>query len=375
MDTNISVELNKRDTIQNKALEIAKLHHRCGLAVSMGVGKTYIGLQHMDWYLKEVNSDARFLIVAPKRSIFSSWFDDMDKFGMSYLKDRVTVTTYLSLNKQNLEYDVLYLDECHSLLYTHMLWLKSFGNRILGLTGTPPRYKHSEKGEMVDSFCPIVFTYITDHAVHDNILNDYRIIVHSVNLNRLKTHVVKTSKATFTTSEYDNYKYWSDRLSNSKTAYEEKFCRISRMRAVMEYRSKENYALKLADTIEDKCIIFCNTKEQAERLCKHTYHSSNPESEDNLKLFKDGIIDRLACVLQLNEGVNIPKLKNAIILHAYGNERKSAQRIGRVLRLNPDEIATVHVLKYPKTVDATWVSKALQDFDQSKIIHRDVHDN
>lgn len=371
----IPLPKTKRDTIQQEALEAAKKHKRCGLAVSMGVGKTYIGLLHMDWYLKEINPDAKFLVVAPKKSIFTSWYDDMDKFRMSYLKDRVKVTTYLSLNKQNLEYDVLYLDECHSLLYSHMLWLKSFSNRILGLTGTPPRYRHSEKGEMVADFCPIVYNYITDSAVDDNILNDYRIIVHSVNLNKLSTHPVKTAKTSFMTSEYENYKYWSERLNKAASAYEEQFCRIARMRAIMDYRSKERYALKLADTIEGKCIIFCNTKEQAERLCKHTYHSSNADSEENLRLFKDGKIDRLACVLQLNEGINIPELKNAIILHAYGNERKSPQRIGRVLRLNPDEVATVHILRYPGTVDATWVSKALMDFDQTKITYRDVHNN
>lgn len=366
---------SKRDTVQEVALEVAKTHKRCGLAISMGVGKTYIGLLHMDWYLKEINPDARFLVVAPKRSIFNSWFDDMDKFRMSYLKDRVKVTTYLSLLKQSLEYDVVYLDECHSLLYSHVFWLNSFRNRILGLTGTPPRDYSSEKGEMVRKYCPIVYSYVTDDAVEDNILNDYRIIVHSVNLSKLSTHKVKTAKMEFMTSEHDNYKYWSDRVYNSSNPKEEQFCRIARMRALMEYQTKERYAAKLLKDIEGKCIIFCNTKEQAERMCKHSYHSSNPDSEANLEMFKEGTIDRLSCVLQLSEGVNIPGLKNAIILHAYGNERKSAQRIGRVLRLNPDEVATVHVLRYPGTIDVKWVDRALEDFDRSKITLRDVYNS
>ena len=33
---------------------------------------------------------------------------------------------------------------------------------------------------MVNQFCPIKFTYITDDAVDDDILNDYRIIVHKM---------------------------------------------------------------------------------------------------------------------------------------------------------------------------------------------------
>ena len=55
-------------------------------------------------------------------------------------------------------------------------------------------------------------------------------------------------------------------------------------------------------------------------------------------------------------------------MHSYGNERKSSQRIGRLLRLNPDDCATIHILCYKGTVDEKWVTAALKDFDSSKII-------
>ena len=89
---------------------------------------------------------------------------------------------------------------------------------------------------------------------------------------------------------------------------------------------------------------------------------------DNLIDFKNGVINKLSCVLQLNEGVNIPKLKSGIIMHAYGNERKSAQRIGRCLRLSPNETAVIHILCYMGTVDETWVKGALEGFSDEKII-------
>jgi superfamily II DNA or RNA helicase len=69
--------------------------------------------------------------------------------------------------------------------------------------------------------------------------------------------------------------------------------------------------------------------------------------------------------------VNIPDLKQGIIMHAYGNERKSSQRIGRLLRLNPDDTAIVHILCYVDTVDEKWVRDALENFDQSKIMWKD----
>ena len=90
-------------------------------------------------------------------------------------------------------------------------------------------------------------------------------------------------------------------------------------------------------------------------------------------MFKEGKIDKLSTVLQLNEGVNIPNLKQGIIMHAYGNERKAAQRIGRLLRLNPDDKAIVHILCYMDTIDEKWVKEALENFDQSKIVWKDFN--
>jgi hypothetical protein len=77
--------------------------------------------------------------------------------------------------------------------------------------------------------------------------------------------------------------------------------------------------------------------------------------------------------MQLNEGVNVPNLRAGIILHSYGNERKANQRIGRLLRLNPTETSTVHILCYAGTVDEKWVKEALKDLDQEKIMFYDVN--
>jgi superfamily II DNA or RNA helicase len=140
------------------------------------------------------------------------------------------------------------------------------------------------------------------------------------------------------------------------------------MKAMMEYPSKERYAKLLFNDISSKCILFANTQAQADRLCKYSYHSNNSESEENLQMFKEGQISKLSTVLQLNEGINIPNLKQGIIMHAYGNERKASQRIGRLLRLNPDDKAIVHILCYVNTIDEKWVKDALEEFDQTKIV-------
>lgn len=182
--------MSKRESIQQEALDMAVKHKRCGLGISMGVGKTLIGLKYIDNF-RATNLHLKVLVVAPKLSIFESWKDDAGKFNISIAN--VEFTTYLSLNKFNPnDYDMLVLDECHSLLYTHEIFLANFTGRILGLTGTPPRYAKSEKGEMVSKYCPVKYKYITDDAVDDDILNDYRIIVHKMPISTRNNMLVET---------------------------------------------------------------------------------------------------------------------------------------------------------------------------------------
>lgn len=365
------MEQTKREEIQQLALQATKNKHRCGLGVSMGVGKTLIGLLHME---EEFKLGARdFLVVAPKLSIFATWKEEAYKFGLEHLLVHIKFTTYRSISKQTTAYDCVYLDECHNLLSTHENYLLFYPGKILGLSGTPPRHDKSDKGKIVNTYCPIVYSYITDDAVEDDILNDYRIIVHLLPLSTARTHKVKTKKGFFMSSERDNYEYWTKQLEGF--GFNKDRTRIMRMKAIMEYETKERYAKHLLQHVDDKCIVFCNTTEQADRVCSNSYHSKNKDSEENLDKFKRGDFNCLSAVVQLNEGVNIPNLKYGIIMHAYSNERKSAQRIGRLLRLNPDQTAYIHILAYKDTVDTDWVISALGDLDQSKIKYRDAKYN
>ncbi|BCV01507.1 MAG: hypothetical protein CM15mV42_1900 [uncultured marine virus] len=60
-----------------------------------------------------------------------SWLDELMKMSLTNkLIDHIEFVTYLSLNKKDpSEYDIVYLDECHSLLYTHQMFLAKFEGR------------------------------------------------------------------------------------------------------------------------------------------------------------------------------------------------------------------------------------------------------
>ena len=368
----------KKQALQDHVLAVIKGRRLAGAAVAMGVGKTLIGLRDMARILPESQLPGTitkpFLVAAPTQAILDSWPQEAQKFGLTHLLDQINFTTYRSLSKTLSQghYHKLYLDECHALKDSHEPELKAHVKRkksILGLTGTPPVQQDSEKGRLVATYCPMVIDYTTDEAVLAGLLNDYRLVVHRLPLSTVRDYQLTfKSGSQFTTSERESYYYWSGRLANAaQDALPIEQLRLLRMQALMHYPGKGRYMAHLASQFTEKVLLFTCNQQQAEQQATHTYHSKNKDSLANLGKFNTGEIQRLACVAQLSEGVNIPNLRVGIIWHAFGNERKAAQRIGRLLRLNPDQVATVHLLMYQDTIDEQWVDRALAAFDPAKI--------
>jgi superfamily II DNA or RNA helicase len=374
----------RKQALQDQVLATIQGRRLASIALTMGLGKTLIGLRDMDRLLTtgklpDQVAGKPFLVAAPTQAILDSWPQEAHKFGLAHLLDHLEFTTYRSLGKALAAgpYQKLYLDECHALKDSHEPGLKAHVAKkrsILGLTGTPPAQANSEKGRLVATYCPIVVDYTTDEAVLAGLLNDYRLVVHRLPLRTERDYVLTTkSGSQFTTSERENYHYWSKRLANAdQDQLPIETLRILRMQALMNYPGKGHYMRYLADQQTEKVLLFTCNQQQAEQQAAHTYHSKNKHSQANLAKFNAGDIQRLACVAQLSEGISIPNLRVGIIWHAFGNERKAAQRIGRLLRLNPDQTATVHLLLYQDTIDEHWVRQALAAFDPAKISYVDA---
>ena len=354
----------KRDEIQEQCLREILKHERCSAQVGMGIGKTKISI---DYLATLYTGTLKVLVIVPKLSIMQSWKDEIEKFNFDYLLGHIKFSTYLSLNKQDTDYDVVILDEAHNVVPRHVQYLDKHKGKILGLSGTLPKYEHSDKYRIINHYCPKVFEYNIDEAIDDLILNDYKIIVHSVDLGTAKDFKVKN----WSTSEAAAYKYWTDRIRSAVSPKQQQIMQIMRMKTMMEFKSKPIYAKKLFDSITDKCIIFANTQAQADYLCPHSYHSKNDSSKANLEMFINNKILKLAAVNQLSEGVNIPGLKQAIVLHSYsGSSPRSNQKLGRILRLSKDEVATLHILMHRDTVDTKWVSSVLDSFNETRVFYK-----
>jgi superfamily II DNA or RNA helicase len=165
----------RKQALQDQVLALIQDQCLAGIALTMGLGKTLIGLRDMDRLLAagqfpDQAAGKHFLVAAPTQTILDSWSQEAQKFGLAHLLDHIEFTTYRSLAKALAAgtYQKLYLDECHALKDSHEPGLKAHAAKkrsILGLTGTPPAQANSEKGRLVATYCPIVVDYTTDEAV------------------------------------------------------------------------------------------------------------------------------------------------------------------------------------------------------------------
>jgi superfamily II DNA or RNA helicase len=360
------IEQTIRDKIQLESLnEITK--YRCsGLNLSVGLGKTKVGLM----YIEKTQGDV--LIVVPKLDIIKSWTDDAIKFSMEHIIDRCTFVTYRSLLKYDpSSFSTVILEEAHNTKSTHEPFLSKFKGNILGLTGTPPKKGFGEKGEMMMKYYPIRYSYTTDQSVDNDILNDYRINVYFMPLSKEKNIKVNMKSGKhFFTSERDQYNWITNELDKPLRPKDKMFKTIQRLNLLKQFQTKLKYIKQLLKTIpeDEKVLIFSNTIEQAEMLCEHSHHSGRPKDCNNLELFNQGVITRLSAVEQLSEGINIKDLKHVIILHTYSSHSpKQKQKFGRAMRLSKDQTSTTHILCYSDTVDEYWVKDNLKNYNQSKI--------
>jgi len=353
--------------LQDKALQIIGNQYNIGLDIGTGGGKTLLGLRHMN---NLFHNSVSFLVLVPKTSIQNDWIREAKTHGYEHLLSYITFANYRSIKKQSLDHNWAYADECHSLKYSHAEWLDSYrlnGGKLLGLSGTYPK-RQGEKLEMCNTYCPKIFSYDINQAIDEGMLNNYKIYVHMLKLSHHHTIIKKKKNGgIWKTSETKDYKYWCNKINNTENQSNKMMLRILRMKAMQQYPTKIEYTKSILKKIDHKAIIFTTTQKQADELCKYSYHSNNKDSEKNLKMFSEGKIYRLSCVEQLSEGKTIPKLKVGIITHAYSNDTKTRQKIGRFLRLSPEETAIIHILCYEETIDSHWIKSALSTFKQHQI--------
>ncbi len=361
--------MNKREEVQKLATEAIISNNYTGIYfLAPRTGKSKIVLDSFK------NLTKRILITAPYDTIIDSWNSEIVKWNYQYLD--IKIINQRSLDKvKPTDYDLICCDEVHSLSTKQQEHLKLLGIPYFGITGS---LSDSTLKELKKNLGLIVkFNYTLEQAIADKIISDYRINIITCNLDDTDKYIVGgTKKSPFMTTELKHYQYltkqferfrilaWNDpKYNNIKMNY-------ARLRSQLLYtcKTKLDIAKKLIDKRE-RVLVFTTLTDVANKLCEYSYHSKSVGNE--LKLFSNKEINKVAVVSMVSMGVTLQDLKNAICHQLQSSEELAIQKLLRTMNFDFGKDAEIDIILVNNSVDEQWCKKAMLGFDESKINYID----
>ncbi|MBV9209453.1 MAG: DEAD/DEAH box helicase family protein [Acidobacteria bacterium] len=351
---------------QEQAIAEWKKRERCGVVIlPTGAGKSLVA----QMAIEQIGRSA--LVIVPTIDLMNQWYDlllssfdaEVGLIGGGYFETgALTVTTYASafrfMERLGNQFGLIIFDECHHLpsnifRYAAEMAIAPFR---LGLTATPER-ADGEDHLLEELIGPIVYRREAQEMAGEY-LADYTVVRVHVELSRDERARYESERAIFR-------KFLDDkRISLSSLRGWQMFIVASARsedgrRAMMAYRESKRIALGteaklrvLSDLLvrhkRDRVLIFTAENEMVYRISQNflipaiTHQTGVKERREWLEAFNQGEVLALATSKVLNEGVNIPEASVAIILSGSGSSREHIQRLGRILRKQPDKEATLY---------------------------------
>jgi superfamily II DNA or RNA helicase len=352
------------------------------LAIATGGGKTKTSLIAATRLHREIKRPLLLVVAVPTEPLLNQWRGDLEEFApetdivmpslaggpkkrtsllnrvlLSHLVadgNHVTIilTTFnllgeaefqnaLSLGLGSNPDAMLIGDEVHGLGAEGFIGDPPlFFNYRLGLSATPDRYEEEETNKLVDYFGAIVHTFTLPQAQLAGALVGYRYRI--------------TRVAELTHAEVADYRAASAKVGRAAGSDDKKNLRamLAQRRGILE-TAEAKYAI-LAEVLDEleangpirDTLIYCSSKqpEQLDRVCAIlssrgnveyralTDETSLPERDKALKDFGAARVHVLVAKRILDEGVNIPSTRTAILMASSSSKREWVQRRGRVLR-------------------------------------------
>jgi len=317
--------------------------------------------------LNQMKPNCNILIAYPDKNIKEAWEEDFSEMG--YVNDNISYTTHLSIKKfTNIEFDIVIIDEIHLLSEAQIgscVDLFSQNDTILGLTGTLSNWTKKTLSE--DLGLEVVAEYPIKKAIEEGVIVDYKITVIRVPLDNITLQEYKKGKKT----EKQQFKAISYVIN--KMMYgggNSMFMRLARMRIIQNSLSKLNETKRILNAhSNERVLVFCGTTKVADALGIPSHHSKSKDKESFQK-FAEGEGNHMAVVKIGNTGVTYKPLNKVIINYFDSNGENLAQKINRCMAMEyntPDKKADIYIISTDESVEAKWLNKALEFFDESKI--------
>jgi len=338
---------------------------QCGCVIMpTGTGKTEVALSIMQ--RKKVST----LVVSPVRDLMYQWHRrilrslnyDAGIIGDGVFRvSPVSVTTYdsASIHMQTLgnRFGLIIFDECHHLpgqIRRDAARMCAAPAR-LGLTATPER-ADGRDADLVQLIGPIVYE-LPISEVRGKSLADYDIVRIPVHLNddeqRRYDLLSEEVRCYMSEQRKENAMFsWEDVCSASAVSQDSR-------RALKSYHAKraiEDRAEEKLKTLEDlfrlhagdRCIVFAGSNAMARDVSLRFLipcllnHCGKKERLEILEGFAAGVYPAIVANQVLDEGVDVPAAKVAIVIGGMSSSRQARQRLGRVLRRSGNARAVLY---------------------------------
>lgn len=343
------------------------------IVMPTGTGKTEVALRIMQ--LTRVST----LVVAPVRDLMYQWHQrilrslnyDAGIIGDSVFRVQpVSVTTYDSacIHMPTLgdQFGLIIFDECHHLPgpMRRDAARMSAARARLGLTATPERSdgRHEDLRELIG---PTIYE-LSLTAVRGSTLADYEVV-------RIPVHLSAAEQRRYDllSEEVQSYVYRA-RQENPGFTWEQ-LCTASAVsgdarRALRAWHGKKSIEDRAAEklrTLEDlfrlhageRCLVFAGSNAMARDVSLRFLipcllsHCGKRERLELLEGFASGKYPALVANQVLDEGIDVPAAKVAIVIGGLSSSRQARQRLGRILRKSGDERAILYEVVCAGTKD------------------------
>jgi len=375
-----------RDEAQDAIVELyleLDLLKSCGV-LSTGFGKSKVAIE----IIKRLNPKKVVILVNSTILRDENWEAEFVTWREEELFSRVELSTYQAAYKWKKDTvdltDVFVIaDECDFAADTDEL-SKFFYEypdvRVLGLTG----FITATKRLWFEQHLPVFTELTADMAQEMKILNNLHFVFVKYDLSNNQKDIKVSYKSHgeqkfFTQSENNAYDYANKKamylitqsanlnldymqgkitkaeLDSQIKSFEYKIRMAVAARNDILLLSKSSVAMTkrvlnhiLITQPDSKVIIFSKRTDQSIALCgeDYVYNGKIPKkkAKENYDAFDKGTKRYLGVCDKVNRGVNIDGLDTGILETFYGSDTQASQRFGRLMRLKPNQVATVYIM-------------------------------
>lgn len=363
-----SLRYYQETSVHNAITAITNGNKRLLLALATGTGKTVIAF-NLVWKLLKSGYFKRVLFIADRNFLRNQAFNTFEPFGDARIlieegkipkQHNVYFSSYQALYTENSSgkrlfeeyppnfFDLIIVDECHRSGYgTWNDILKHFPDAVhLGMTATP---KRSDNIDTYKYFGEPIYTYSFGQGIQDGYLAPFvvhRILTNIDKAGQLSIQEAKTKGAEVILPAENE----EGQDIYTQKEFERKITLPDRTREIAKHLGK---LLKTFDPMA-KTMVFCVDSDHAELMAKDLQNEFSDLGFDNYAVpiiarsgdIKEGEYERFkdsekptpvvaTTVDLLTTGVDVPSVRNIVIVKPISSKIVFKQIIGRGSRIDP----------------------------------------